>query len=475
MKTKRSLRTISLALVLTMLMSIFAVTAFADIRETGRVYLKPNVSETIYFPNDSQFTGATMISATSSDTTVLQVMSVQANSVAVLTKNLGTSDLSIRYRKANSQIDVFLTVPVHVTSTGAAITTQNETGQSMTFSTLGSEQTSNYSYTNVTSLVSSNTTVASARFENGRIVVRALANGSATITAVATRDNVTYNVSIAVTVNTSSVATTGVVVNGSNITMPASSTHVLAPTYYSAQPSSGTPAVATVTVTGNLGSQKVTINAVSQGMSLITVLYKNSETGTLQTENYVVTVTGVSTTVQTAPTLNLVLNETKAITDYMDIDPSSVRSANTGIVSIVAVSTTQFNVKAVAVGTTNITFTAKPNNGTTSYSYTMPVTVTNASQGSGSSATAGSITFNKTAYTLSKSKAGKAYTFNGQIKLNGESVKVNELLWLSTDTAVVSVNSKTGKFKVLKNSGSARLIAVTKDGKNIGSVTVNAK
>lgn len=469
MKTKRSFKVLSLALVLAMLMSLFTVNAFAA-RSYSEIVVTPNQTVPIEFPSD--IIGGKMTGASSSNTSVAQYSSHSDTVAYFLVKEIGTANITIQYTNSSGIKDYFgFSLRVSNTTSGG-----NETAQSMTFSMLNSEQTSTNTYTSVTNLYSSNSNVASATFNQatGRIVVRALSNGSATITAKGVRSGAEYNVSIAVTVNTGSTATTGVVRSGNTITMPKGTTYNLDGTYYSAALAGNNyPNIATAAVSGPVGSQIVTFTALSQGMTTVAIQYKTSETAALQVDTFLVTVTDVATTVQTAPATSLVVGEMKRVGSLGTIDASSVRSQNTAIAEVTP-STSELLIRGIAAGTTTITFNAIPANGNTTYSYTMSVTVT----GTGTTTTTttgGGITFTKDTYTLSKSKAGKAYTFNGMVKLNGEAVKVNELLWVSTDTSVVSVNSKTGKFKVLKNSGSARLIAVSKDGKSVGSTLINAK
>lgn len=68
---------------------------------------------------------------------------------------------------------------------------------------------------------------------------------------------------------------------------------------------------------------------------------------------------------------------------------------------------------------------------------------------------------------------GKTYMLNNLL-LDGKSVKVEALLWLSSNTKVVTVGSTTGKYKAVA-AGTSKLICVDKNGKYVNYATITVK
>jgi len=119
-----------------------------------------------------------------------------------------------------------------------------------------------------------------------------------------------------------------------------------------------------------------------------------------------------------------------------------------------------------AVGTTSVYYTTSGSSGM----QVLPVTVSNTAANV-PVATASRITIgSKAAYSVNR---GKSYTLG--VTLDGVSISSDRsrVLWVSSNTSVITVNAK-GQFKAV-GSGTANLIAVTKEGDSVAKVSITVK
>lgn len=142
-------------------------------------------------------------------------------------------------------------------------------------------------------------------------------------------------------------------------------------------------------------------------------------------------------------------------------------SANPNVATVTYTSTSAV-ITGISAGTTTVTLNQYYNGSYNTVTVTVYVTGSSSSGNSGS--TAGGINFKSSAVSVTK---GKRYSLKG-MTVNGSTVSASDLLWVSADEDIITVDANTGKFKAV-GRGSTLLIAVTKDAKNIGSITVNVK
>lgn len=307
-------------------------------------------------------------------------------------------------------------------------------------------------------------TILSASTADASIVTTAYTSTNFTLTGVKAgstvvtvkvhdnSDNTEYNWLITVTVQGSSTGTTR------NVSLPLGSSVTLDNFSSVSSTNSSNPSVVNVSQSGTA------VNAFAQlsGSSTITVTGVLSGTSSQLTYTYYVTVTGGTT----SPTTNISSVTLKAGQDaiigqggtYSSV--TSYNSSNTAVATV-SINNNVLTISGKSAGTATVTFTATIAATGQLVTYTVNVTVS------------GTTIINngdciETVYNdgdgLQIGMAerlvaeGKSCRLKG-ITLNGKAVAANELLWLSTDDAIVTINKTTGIFKARK-TGTTRLIAV---------------
>lgn len=499
MKTNQKTRIFAMITAAALMTAPFASTAFAlstwtlSTSSTDRTWNMPT--------NDSTWTNAKIINVEPSDKTILTTTLNGTNSFTINPLKEGSTNVTITYYTTNVAETKTQIQPVTVSNSS----TGSSTSSTVTFTTLNTDQTPVSQYlTGLGTVVSQNTNVATVSLNaSGQLVVRSVGAGSTNIVGSAQMiGGQTYAVNLAVNVNTNTTTGTtsnGVVVNGMNVTIPKGQTWQVPGSYYIISGSSSATTVATAVPTGNAGSMVLNVNGLTPGTSTITGTKMATATTAAEGFTYTITVTdtAAATTTPAATGTTTALPGTKlaamtlskagavqstAASTFAQIEAGSIKSDHPTIATAEIVGT-QVKVKGISAGSTHIGFRAQTTGGTMA-DYVIPVTV----GGTGTASTGGGlaggnsstssyeisdVVFKKDSYTLAKSTK-KAYVLKGMM-VEGETVAASDLLWVSNNTGVVTVNSKTGTFRVLKNSGSARLIAVDSDGEAIGSVIINAK
>lgn len=420
--------------------------------------LAPYSSDTITVSDAVSIT-----SVTSSDTKVAYVGTVNYTGTTVTVSSLasGTCNITIVYKKSNQATDTCV-VPV-VVSDGNV--TSLIDSSNMTLSS-GQTQSDTKYYQSLVNLSSSNTSVATVSTSSDGHYISVTAgstSGSATITGKGYRDNTWYGINMTVNVTGGTNSTTGVTVSGNQISMQKGNVYTVPTTYFLVtNPTSSNTSVATVT--RNSAQTQVIITGAGEGTSTIQYQYFSSTSASAQTATLYVTVgTGTNATSQS---VSLAVGGSSLVSNYALVQSPSVANSS---VATVSVSGNSLVITGKAAGTTTITFQYKDNLTQTSwYNGTVNVTVTSSS--STTTTTGSGITFSKSSTSVTK---GKSYRLSN-IKVDGKSVAAADLLWLSADTSVLTVNSKTGVFKAVK-TGQTRLIAVDKEGKSVNSILVTVK
>lgn len=440
-------------------------------------------------PNTAEWQNRTISSVSSSDKTVMVDPTPISNQFTIAPLKAGTTTLTISY----------YTTDISNTTTETQVVTVTDATSAVTFSAVNQDQVPiTQTFTGLGTIVSQNTNVATVSINvAGQLVVRSVGPGSTKIVGVGTMvGGSSYTVSLDVTVNGTAAATTnGVVVNGNNITIPKGQTYSVPGTYYTISAISSNPAVATAIQTGSTGAMTLPIVGVSAGTTTVSGTRYSAATSAAESFAYTITVTDGTTTTTTTgavtgatgtPLSPMPLNvgQTQGTnaangSAFVEIDAASIQSVNSAVATA-KTSGTRINVTGVSAGTTAINFKARLVAGGAWIDYNIPVTVTGTSTTvtettttTDSETVANAITFKKTSYTLPKSTKG-AYVLKG-MQLEGNDVDADELYWVSNDTSVVIINSQTGAFKVITDSGSATVIAVDGEGKSIGTVLIKAK
>lgn len=409
----------------------------------------------------------------SSDTKVAYIsgaIHADSKSFTVASNAAGTCNITVTYNKTSGGTDTCV-IPVVV---GDATSTSTDT-RSITLAA-GQTDTGTQYYNTFENLTSSNTSVATVRASTDGHYITVTAgytSGSAVISGRGYRDGQWYGINLSVSVHSGTTSTTGVTVNGNRITMPFNASHTLSATHTNiiGTPVSSNTNVATASL--NTAGNQVTIASKGvAGEATITYTYANSTTLQIETATYYVTVSNTSNTA-TTQTISLAVNGSQTVSKgYMVSSPQVANSS----IATVTVSGNSMTITGKAAGETTITYQYKDNSTQTNWTTgTITVKVTGGTSSSTATTTTG-ITFQNSAGAIRKSVTvakGKTYRLGG-IKVDGTSTTADKLLWLSTNTSVVNVNSTSGKFKALK-AGTTRLIVVNKEGTAVGSISITVK
>lgn len=137
-------------------------------------------------------------------------------------------------------------------------------------------------------------------------------------------------------------------------------------------------------------------------------------------------------------------------------------NSNNTTVATVSVSNNVLTIAGRSSGSATVTFTATTAATGASVTYTIYVTVRGTSSSTGNIEVVGNQNCDGEGLTIGVAERlvaeGKTYRLRG-ISMNGTPIAANELLWLSTDDSIVTINKTTGIFKA-KKTGTTRLIAV---------------
>ena len=211
---------------------------------------------------------------------------------------------------------------------------------------------------------------------------------------------------------------------------------------------------------------RILITAVAAGTTSLSYSYYSGATA--YSVVVPVTVTAAAATTPTSQAISLSVGQTYT-QNFTTVGLSNNTNAAVATTKIANVSGgQQLTVTGVSAGTTTITlvYTSSSGNGT----LTLTVTVTGSSGSSTANSESSGIYFKSLSVNI---PTGKKYRISG-IKLNGSAIAATNLLWISSDTTVMTVNATTGVFQG-KKAGSARLIAVDKEGKYVNSIAVTVK
>ena len=486
MKMKKRMKAMSLLLAAAMLVTpMVTTTAFADRNLATWNTTVGSADKTWSFPSD---TTGTISSAVSSNPSIVAVTTWTTTSVITNPIANGSATLTITYIDTTGATQT-ITQPITVGGSGASRT--------FSFTTIGSEQTDNQWLSSMGTVDSQNKSVATVALNtSGYMVVRAVGNGTTTITGNALGAggaSVPINYSVTVSAANSGVGGVGSI-NGTVITIPKGGTYTF-PSAYQMSATSGNTSVVTAVPSGTTGSITYILNGIAAGETTVTMQKSTSLSANWESTTYTVKVTDGTTgsTVTGTSLQKMDLNAGGSRTynsPYAEVDATSGKSDNESVAKV-AITGKAVKVTGVSAGSANITFKARLQANGVWSDFTIPVTVAGTSStsltnnssgglagststGEETSDTSGKITFKKETYTLKKS-GKQPYVIANGIKMGDDTVKANELLWISNNTSIVAVNAKTGQFKVLKTSGSARLIAVDPDGEYVGSVVIKAK
>lgn len=340
---------------------------------------------------------------------------------------------------------------------GASAATETTTFNMVTGGTITRSIQNRYNENAATVLSSStaDNSIATVSNTSSNFTINAVAAGQTTVTVnvldTSNSANDTWIITVVVTGNSSSTTKNVTIARGNSVTLDNFSSvtsHTSSSSSIASTAQSGTAIIAT----GNaVGSCTITVVGVLSGNS------------TSQTYLYNITVTDSSSTSTGTSSSSVTLRAGQNALIGQGGTYSSVTSysSTNNSVASVSLSGAVVTISGLTAGSATITYIATIAATGQVVTYTIYVTVS------------GSVTNTDYIETVSTSSSGsglsigvterlvaegKSYRLKG-ITMNGSSVAANELLWLSSDDTVVTVNKSTGVFKAQK-VGTARLIAV---------------
>lgn len=381
-----------------------------------------------------------------------------AKRLQLTAKEVGSSDLVVAYYTANGSI-ANTTVSVTVTYDSSSATNT----RTVNLSGLNDYYTSTEKFTNVWDASFTNANVATYSYtqnsSGNALIITGKAAGNTTFTFWSTDtsgNNVRYTYNITVGNNT------GANTTKPTVNMKVGEIYYIAPEDSNFQlSSSNTTNIATMSKTTD---NRIQVTAVAAGS--VNLQYSYYAGGNIFGVTVPISVSASSSTPATN-TVALTVGQTYS-QNFTTVGISTNSNASVATAKINSVSGgQQLVITGVAAGSTTITLVYT--SGSTSGTQTLTVNVTGTGGGAGNSATTG-IYFKSSSINI---PTAKKYRISG-IKLNGAAAKASELLWISTDTTIVAVGSKTGIFQG-KKAGTARIIAVDPSGKYVNSVAVTVK
>lgn len=447
--TKRIARSLALIMTLSVLMTVLlAGGASADtiVLTKGQTH---SFSQVTVNGSSYNITGLKSNSATS------VVTASFSNSRVNLTANaVGTATLVVYYTGSTGTAETSVTVTVSNSS-------GTQSNRQISLSSLTDYYVTPEKFTSVWSTNWTDATVATYNWSgNGNaMTITPLKVGSTVFSFWAqTTDGTQTLYSFTVTVGGSS----GTSKTLDTVTLKVGETHYISPessTFYMAGNNSSNIAKMEKSSDG-----RVLITAVAAGTTSLSYSYYSGATA----YNVVVPVTVTGTTNPSSQAVTLAVGQSYNL-NFTTVGISS--NSNSAVATAKITSVTggqQLVVTGVSAGTTTITlvYTSSSGSGT----LTLTVTVSGSSGSSTVNSESSGIYFKSLSVSI---PTGKKYRISG-IKLNGSAINASSLLWISSDTSVMSVNATTGIFQG-KKAGSARLIAVDTEGKYVNSIAVTVK
>lgn len=421
--------TLLLALVMACTALLGIIPAFAAIGSSSGS-MSAGQTETL------ELTGFKLISATSSNTSIVTVSEVSSDgTVTIKAVAEGSATITTYYYDSSNTRNTYYW---YITVTGSALTVNLEN--------IGDIDKSAEVYESVVQYKSSDTKVATVEFDGGQVVITAVGPGTCTVTYKGYRNDAWSTVTITVNVSGGLSAFT----DGEAIALDVGDSSEVTEAYYEVTYTrSDNDKVAAISVDS---SKRIVVNALSVGETYIYYTCRESATGELQTIRRKVTVT--ANTVKTSDPILIKVGEERN-NSYNTV--VSATSSNTSAVSATANSAkTEVTIKGKAKGTSTVTIVYKNSSDGVEKTIKIPVVVA----GSVNSETMGIYLGKSTTLELILSEGTKELS---GIKLNGTEVSASKLFWTSSDSEVISVDSSTGKFETV-SVGTARLIAVDSTG-----------
>lgn len=306
----------------------------------------------------------------------------------------------------------------------------------------------------INSSTSANSAIVTVTNTTQDFVLTAVSAGTTTVTLVtydtSTNNSDTWTITVTVAGNTGT--TRSVSINRGN--------SVSLDTFTSVE-----SYVSSDTTIASVGYSNNVINATANavGNCTITVVGTLSGNSSVQTYHYNITVSDSTinnsgSTNSSSVTLksgqNAIIGQGGVYTGV-----SSYTSTNSNVATV-SVSNNILTIAAVGQGSATITYVATLASTGQTVTYTIYVTVSGSVTSSGDYIE--TVPSSSSGLSIGVSERvvaeGKTYRLKG-ITMDGTVVAANELLWLSTDDTVISVNKTTGIFRANK-TGTARLIAV---------------
>lgn len=356
----------------------------------------------------------------------------------------------------------------------------------------------------IKSVTSSDTTLVKITSNtDSRVYIQSTGlTGSCRVTIVA--QSITSGISTTITVPVT-VKSTSSSSNYGGTTIRVGGTYMSDVYYNITSVTSSAPTIATATVYPLSATQQyVVVTGVSAGTARISYSYTTSPGSSTLTGSISITVeadgsqvslsgsSSTSTTTSSSATAELAAGKSYNLLSPNYYEVTNVVVSDSSIVSAEATGTAgsmNLKAKALSAGETTISFGYRQTASssimntriTVKVSGTAPTTVTPNSTSTTTTTTSTNdssslsvsgdegISFGKRT-SVNTAKVGKSYRLSG-IKLNGEAIGADELLWLTPDSDILSVNMTTGVFKC-KTKGEATLIAVDLSGSYVKSIPV---
>lgn len=340
-------------------------------------------------------------------------------------------------------------------------------------------------YYTLTNAYSSNTNAATVNYAGSIATVSGVANGTSTITVtyVDSDDNSTIKTHIvSATIGTGVAGNTGNPNTGSTVTVNVGSTATVGSYYSLSSAVSMNTAIANVTQSGNT----LTVTGVSAGNTTLSIIAATASGMTPQTYSIPITVVGSGATPTPTPgtttnTYALNVGQKQTMGTYASVGTYNSSDSSVATVTAEGNSIVFTGVKA---GTATLTYTATiaGASSASNFSYTVTVgggaaatpTPTAAAATATPEANTSGLKFKKSEHSIDFSEHGKKKLVLKNMTLDGTEMKPSELVWLSTDEDILTVNKKTGVFK-LASTGVVFLVAADPQTGATGSVKITVE
>lgn len=437
-----------------MTVSILTAMLFAGTAAAATYTVAKNESRDIYqVAVGSQNYNVAGVQSNSDSSKLSHTTDTSTRKITITGREVGSVTLVISYYNSYGGTSE-TSVTVDITDSGTGSTRQ------VNLPSLNDYYTSPEKFSSIWDVTMADTTVATYSHSDGNnIIVTGRKAGTTTLTfwgrlTDGTTNRYTFNINVV----------TGTSGSSGTVSLKAGETHYITPettTFYIA--GNNPTNVATMSKTAD---NRILITALSVGSTSLSYSYQRD--GNLYNVTVPVTVTSGTGTNPTSNTISLAVGQNYT-QNYTTVGISSNSNPSAATAKIESVSGGQQAViTGVSAGSTTITLVYTSASG--SGSVTLTVNVAGGSGNTGVNSETSGIYFKSASVSI---PTAKKYRISG-IKLNGVTAKAADLLWISTDTTIVAVGSTTGIFQG-KKSGSAKMIAVDKDGKYVNSITVTVK